>query len=127
MVKEQKDIHLKEITEIMAKTTAENDELKKDLAKSKNGEGQAKLQKEKIEKKLAEACEMSNHLLNKNTELEMERKTITAQSEITIAQLLTEIEQLKKTIENAQKERSLSQKEHTDSLEKLKAGQEELT
>lgn len=54
--------------------------MKKEFTKYKHSESQLKIQKEKIEKKFSEACEMNNHLLNKNTELEMEMKTIKAQN-----------------------------------------------
>lgn len=56
IVREQKDIHIKESTDIITKLVGENEEFKKEIAKSKSNENQLKMQKEKIEKKLSEQC-----------------------------------------------------------------------
>ena len=41
---------------MITKLVGENEELKKEMAKSKSNENQLKMQKEKIEKKLSEQC-----------------------------------------------------------------------
>lgn len=56
IVREQKDIHIKESTDVITKLVGEIEEFKKETAKSKSNENQLKMQKEKIEKKLSEQC-----------------------------------------------------------------------
>lgn len=53
IVKEQKDIHIRESTDMITKLVGENEEMKKEIAKSKSNENQLKIQKEKVEKKLS--------------------------------------------------------------------------
>lgn len=47
---------------------------------------------------------MNNHLLSKNTELEMELKTITAESEIMMQEIMKQNLELTAGIETAKKE-----------------------
>lgn len=60
---------------------------------------------------------MSNHLLNRNTELEMELKTIKAQNEIMMAEILNENQQTKEALNKA--------KEEVESLQAAAAKHEE--
>ena len=70
MVKEQKDLLIRDLSESLKLKVQENEALLQANTKLKQSEGQLKVQKDKIEAKFSELCQNNRDLHSKNNEKE---------------------------------------------------------